>query len=281
MYVKAYAKINAYLDVISKKDDGYHNLDMVMLPLELHDSLQVSVLINSYDSYITCDHIELKEAKYNLINKTIAEMKKRYGIKETFNVVVHKEIPIAAGLGGGSSNSAATIRAIEHLCKLKLDEKERIDLAKSLGADVPFCLLNTPARVKGIGEDVRPIKLKKKYNVIIIKPEQGLSTKHVFDLADTMELEHGNGDAVEEALVKGDDEALARAMFNSLEKPSISVVPEIQKVKDMFHQDGFEMVLMSGSGSSIYALTTDNKLAQQKAKKYEKEGYDVYLTRTL
>ena len=281
MYVKAYAKINAYLDVISKRDDEYHNLDMVMLPLELHDSIQISILYNSHDSYVTCDHIELKEAKYNLINKTIAEMKKRYGLKETFNVVVHKEIPIAAGLGGGSSNAAATIRAIEHILKLKLSNEERLDLAKSLGADVPFCLLNQPARVTGIGENVRPIKLKKKYNIIIIKPEEGLSTKTVFNYADTLELEHGNGDDVEKALVSGDDELLAKSLFNSLEKPAISLVDSIQKVKDMLHKDGFDMVLMSGSGSSVFALTTDLKKAQHMVHKYEKEGYDVYLTRTL
>ena len=281
MYVKAYAKINAYLDVISKRDDEYHNLDMVMLPIELHDSLQVSILYNTFDSYVTCDHIELKEAKYNLINKTIAEMKKRYGIKENFNVVVHKEIPICAGLGGGSSNAAATIKAIEHLLKLNLDPKEELDLAKSLGADVPFCLYNKPARVSGIGENVRPIKLKKKYNVLIIKPEEGLSTKKVFDICDNLNLPHGNGDNVEKALIDGDDEALAKNMFNSLEVASMSVVNEIKNVKEMLKKDGFDMVLMSGSGSAVFALTTDLRKAQLKYKKYEKEGYNVYLTRTL
>ena len=174
MYVKAYAKINAYLDVKSKREDGYHDLDMVMLPLELHDSIQISFLPFSKDSYITCDHVELQETKYNLINLTIAEMKKRYKIKDSFSVVVHKEIPISAGLGGGSSNAAATIRAINQLCKLNLSDEEKINLGKSLGADVPFCLDNVPARVGGIGENLKPFKLKKKYHVIIIKPEQGL-----------------------------------------------------------------------------------------------------------
>ncbi len=281
MYVKAFAKINVYLDVLSKRDDEYHNLDMVMLPIELHDSLKVSILYNTHDSYVTCDHIELKEAKYNLINKTINEMKKRYGIKENFNVVVHKEIPICAGLGGGSSNAAATIKALEKMLKLKLSPEEELDLAKSLGADVPFCLYNQAARVSGIGEFVKPISLKKKYNVLIIKPEEGLSTKKVFDLCDSMKLPHGNGDDVEKALIEGDDELLAKSMFNSLEIASMSVVEEIKKVKEKFKEDGFEMVLMSGSGSSVFALTTDVKKAQKMYKKYEKEGYEVYLTRTL
>ena len=208
-------------------------------------------------------------------------MKKRYKIKETFNVVVHKEIPIAAGLGGGSSNAAATIKAIEHLLKLKISDEERLDLAKSLGADVPFCLLNKPARVSGIGENIRPITLKKKYHVIIIKPEEGLSTKTVFNYADSLKLEHGNGDNVEKALVEGNDELLEKSLFNSLEKPAITLVDSIQKVKDRLHKDGFNLVLMSGSGSSVFALTTDYFKAQKAVRKYEKEGYDVYLTRTL
>ena len=281
LHIRSFAKINLCLNVVKKRDDGFHELDMVMLPIELHDSLQVSVLYNSYDSYVTCDHIELKEAKYNLINKTIAEMKKRYGIKQNFNVVVHKEIPICAGLGGGSSNAAATIKAIEHLAKLKLSPDEELDLGRSLGADVPFCLTNKAARVQGIGEYIRPISLKKRYHVLIIKPEEGLSTKHVFDVADKMDLPHGDADAVENALIEGNDEALAKSMFNALETASFTLVDEISKVKNMLKNDGFEMTLMSGSGSAVFALTTDLKKAQACYKKYEKEGYDVYLTRTL
>ena len=281
MYVKAYAKINAYLDVKSKREDGYHDLDMVMLPLELHDSIQISFLPFSKDSYITCDHVELQETKYNLINLTIAEMKKRYKIKDSFSVVVHKEIPISAGLGGGSSNAAATIRAINQLCKLNLSDEEKINLGKSLGADVPFCLDNVPARVGGIGENLKPFKLKKKYHVIIIKPEQGLSTKKVFEYADTLELDHGNGDLVEEALVNGDDELLAKSVFNSLEKASINLVNKIQDIKDMFYKDGLKIVLMSGSGSAVFALTDNRALAHKLYKKYEKDGHDVYLTKTL
>ncbi len=281
MYIKAFAKINAYLDVLSKREDGYHNLDMIMLPLELHDSLQVTFLPYSNDSYVVCDHVELKETKYNLINKTLIEMKNRYNIKDNFNIIVHKEIPISAGLGGGSSNAAATIKALCHLLKLKLSKEELLDLAKTLGADVPFCLDNIPARVSGIGESLKPIKLKKRYNVLIIKPEEGLSTKHVFEYADTIKLDHGNGDKVEEALISGDDNLLAESVFNSLEKPSISLLSKIQDIKNMLFNDGLKIVLMSGSGSAVFALSSDHSLMQKLYKKYKKEGYDVFLTRTL
>lgn len=281
MFVKAYAKINLFLDVISKREDGYHDLNMVMLPLELHDSIEIESSPALADSFITTDHVDLQISKFNLINKTLAEMKKRYGIKQNFIINVHKEIPISAGLGGGSSNSAAVIKAIKHISKLKLTPEEEINLGASLGADVPFCLANTPAHVEGIGEKVTPIKMKKKYEVLIIKPEQGLSTRKVFELADTMILDHSEIDGVIKALETGDEALLEKSMFNALEKPSISMLPEIQKVKDTLKDAGFKIVMMSGSGSSVFALTTDKKFAAAKYHEFEKKGYEVYLTRTL
>ncbi len=281
MFVKAYAKINLYLDVIGKREDGYHDLNMVMLPLELHDSIEIETSPVLSDCFITTDHVDLQVAKFNLITKTVTEMKKRYGIKQNFIINVHKEIPISAGLGGGSSNSAAVIKAIKSLTKLKLDPEEEINLGTSLGADVPFCLANQPAHVEGIGEKVTPIKLKKKFDVIIIKPSKGLSTRKVFELADTLELDHSQIDDIITALKTGDEELLAKSMFNSLEKPSISLVPEIQKMKDELKKAGFKMVLMSGSGSSVFALTSNHKLAVAKYREFDKKGYEVYLTRTL
>lgn len=281
MYVKAYAKINLFLDVLSKRDDGYHNLDMVMLPVELHDLIQIDSSPSLKDNFITTDHVDLQVTKYNLITATLKEMDKRYNLKKRYIVTVHKEIPISAGLGGGSSNAAAVIKAIEHYEKLKLSNEEEVNLGVSLGADVPYCLANKPAHVEGIGEKVTPIKMKKKYDVIIIKPSEGLSTKKVFTVSDEMELEHGDVNQVIKALETGDDALLERSLFNGLEKASISLVPEIQKVKDTLKAMGFKLVLMSGSGSSVFALTTDHKFAFSKYHELERKGYEVYLTRTL
>ena len=281
MIVKAYAKINVYLDVLSKRDDGYHELEMVMLPLELHDVIEIESLIGLRDSYVTCDHVELQETKYNLINTTVNKLRDLYHFKQNFNIKVHKEIPISAGLGGGSSNAAATLKAFNHYLKLKLNDDEMNAIGKTIGADVPFCLYNKPALVRGIGEEITPISLKHQYYVLIIKPERGLSTKRVFEKADTIELDHGNVNAVVEALKNGDDETLADSMFNSLEKASLLMVPEIQDVKDMLKKDGLKMVMMSGSGSAVYALSTDVNKMKALYKKYEKAGLEVYLTKTL
>lgn len=281
MIVKAYAKINVYLDVLSKREDGYHEMEMVMLPLELHDVIEIESLIGLRDSYVTCDHVELQETKYNLINTTVCKLRDLYHFKQNFNIKVHKEIPISAGLGGGSSNAAATLKAFNHYLKLKLSDEEMNAIGKTIGADVPFCLYNKPALVRGIGEEITPITLNHQYYVLIIKPERGLSTKHVFEKADTIELDHGDVNAVVNALKKGDDDAFAASMFNSLEKASLLMVPEIQDVKDMLKKDGLKMVMMSGSGSAVYALSTDANKMKALHKKYEKAGLEVYLTKTL
>jgi len=281
MYVKAYAKINIYLDVKSKRDDGYHDLDMVMLPLELHDSIDFEYVPFLQDCYITCDHVELKETKYNSINMTIKAMREKYKFKQNYSVLVHKEIPICAGMGGGSSNAAATIKGLASLLKINMTPEDQLEIATSVGADVPYCLVNKPAHVEGIGEKVTVIPMKKQYHVIVIKPTLGLSTEKVFKESDKDEYEHGNINNVIEALKNGDDELLASSMFNSLEKTSIRLVPEIQEIKDMLKGDGFKLVLMTGSGSCVFALTDNFRKAYSATKKYDKKGYEVYLTKTL
>lgn len=280
-HLKAYAKINLFLDVVGKREDGYHDLNMIMLPLELHDTIFIEPIAYLRDDYITCDHVELQETKYNLISATLKEMKKRYGYNDKFNIIIHKEIPISAGLGGGSSNSAAVIKYLEEYKKLNLPKEEELDLAKSLGCDVPYCLLNKPAHVTGVGEKIELIPMKKQFYVLVVKPLKGCSTKKVFALADEMELEHSDPSNVIKALADGDEELLSKSVFNSLEKASATFVPEIYDVEKMLRKDGFKVVLMSGSGSSVVALTLDKKLVTSMYRKYEKLDYDVILTKTL
>ena len=280
MYAKAFAKINIYLDVLDRKEDGYHNLDMVMLPLELHDVIEIEYLPYLRDTYIVCDRVEESETKYDLIHQTLDAFRKKFNVGGNMNITVHKEIPICAGLGGGSSNAAACLKAFKKIFKVKMEPEEELDFTLKLGADVPYCMANVPAHVEGIGEKVTPIKCAKRFHVIIIKPKLGLSTKKVFDASDNFTLKHGDVNKVIKALETGDENLLAEGMFNSLEEVSISLVPEIQQIKDMLKKDGFKCVLMTGSGSCVFALTTDARLAYSKYLKYDGKGYDVYLTKT-
>ena len=281
MYVKAPAKINLYLDVLGKREDGYHNLNMVMLPLELHDTIDFEHVPNAHYTHIVSDTIERQIINHNSIYRTHELLVKNFDYKQNFIVRVHKEIPIYAGMGGGSSNAAAAFKVFKRAGKLKLTEEEETNLLLKVGADVPFCYKNVPAHVEGIGEKVTPIKVKKQYYVLIIKPKQGLSTKDVFEACDKYELKHGNVNDVIKALETGNDKLLAQSMFNALEDVSMDLCPEVKKVKEMMLKDGFNCVLMTGSGSCVYALTTNYSLAFSKHLKYEHKGYEVYLTKTL
>ena len=281
MYVKAPAKINLYLDVLGKREDGYHDLDMVMLPLEMHDTISFERVPNARYTHIVSDTVERQIINHNSIYRTHELLEKQYGYKHNFIIKVHKEIPIYAGLGGGSANAAAALRYFKRVGKLKMTEEEEINFCTQIGADVPFCLKNVPAHVEGIGEKITPIKVKKQYFVLIIKPKQGLSTKIVFTECDKHNLKHGNVNDVIKALETGDDKLLANSLFNSLEEVSMELCPEVKEVKGMLLKDKFKAVLITGSGSCVFALTTNYTFALSKFLKYEHKGYEVYLTKTV
>lgn len=278
--VKSYAKINISLRVVSKRSDGYHELDSVMVPIELHDSIIITTLKNSYDNFVTVDDFSNGLIHYNLASSGINALAKKYGFSTKFRVYIHKVIPMQAGLGGGSSNAAFTMKAVNSMLKLNATDEEIIELAAPLGADIPFFVKCEPARCKGIGEKINPIKIKNNYYVLIVKPTSGCSTKEVFAIADKKEYKPVDIDNVIKALEEGDDDLLAECMGNSLEDAAISLVPEIAQIKDTLKAAGLKLVLMSGSGSTVFALSTDASPLKKVAKQLE-DKYIVELTKIL
>ena len=280
LLLKSYSKINICLNVVGKREDGYHELDMIMLPLQLHDSILFSELPNARNHYVTIDDFSLGLLKYNLATKTIDKMSDMYHFNNKFRVTIHKVIPMQSGLGGGSSNSGTVINALNQYLKLNLSNDELITIATGLGADVPFFVFNKPARCRGIGEKLEFINIKNDYYVLIVKPEQGCSTEGVYNVSDTMDLPLGDVDKVKKALEEGDDDLLADSIFNALEEPAISLVPEIQVIKDKLKIAGLKIVQMTGSGSAVFALSTDKRLIKSVAKSLENQ-YLVEVTKVL
>ncbi len=278
--VKSYAKINLILNCLGKRKDGYHELDMVMLPIELHDSIIIGKLQNGTDNFVTIDDFSIGNIQYNLATFAIDKLSAKYGFNQKFRVFIHKVIPTEAGLGGGSSNAAFTLKAVNKMMKLNISDDELIEISKSLGADIPFFIKCVPARARGIGEILEPIEVKNNYEILIVKPTQGLSTKDVFDKSDETTFKVGNVDDVIKALKEGDDDLLAKSINNSLEPAAISLVPEIQSIKDKLYNLGFKIVQMSGSGTSVFALSTDKRLVK-KAEKILEDDYIVVRTRIL
>ena len=279
--VKSYAKINISLAIKEKRSDGYHELDSVMVPIELHDSIIISPLPSTtHDNFVTVDDFSNGLIHYNLASSAVEALTNKYKSDAHFRIYIHKVIPMQAGLGGGSSNAAFTAKAVNDMLKLNATNEELIELTAPLGADIPFFINCVPSRCKGIGEKMEPIEIKNNYYVIIVKPSKGCSTKEVFALADSKPYKEVNIDKVLEALASGDDDMLAANMGNALEEAAISLVPEIQEIKDYLKSQGLNMVLMSGSGSSVFALSQDKKQLKNIALAIE-DKWTVEVTKLL
>ena len=280
LHVRSFAKINISLNITKKREDGFHELDSVMLPISLHDSLVISKLNNAPDNYVTVDDFSIGTFSYNLATFSIEKLQSIYHFNDKVRILIHKVIPIQAGLGGGSSNAAFTMKAVNSMLKLGATDEELIDIAKTLGCDIPFFIKCKPARVQGVGEILSPIAVKNNYYVLIVKPEAGCSTKEIYAISDTMDLKTCNIDNVIQALENGDDELLANSISNALQEPAIKSVPAIQRIIDELHESGLKMVQVTGSGSAVFALSTDKKLLKNILKQLE-EKYEVELAKVM
>jgi 4-diphosphocytidyl-2-C-methyl-D-erythritol kinase len=281
LVLKSYAKINVSLRVLGRNKDGYHDLEMVFLPLDLHDVIEISKFPHSPDSFITCDDIGLQNEHHNLCMKALELMRKQYGFKEEFNIHIHKEIPFAAGLGGGSSNAATVMMGLVQLLRLKTEPEVLNHIALQIGADVPYFFNPKPAKVSGIGEVIEPFKVKKSYFCLLIKPKEGLHTKTVYEACDAyFDKDPLRTSDVIKALQEGDDALLESSMHNDLYEPAKKLLPVVGEIVSSLKKNGFPLSAMTGSGSACFALSNDLHKCKEAMKKYESHGYSVILTKT-
>jgi len=273
---RAYAKINLTLDVLGRREDGYHDLSMVMVPLQLHDLL--SIEIAEEDSF-ACNVKYLGNNEHNSIIKAIGLMKERYGIKEHFKIELLKYIPMQAGLGGGSSNAAATIILLNQMLQLRLSQKELQELADSIGKDVTYCLYSRPALVEGTGEKVTFITNNCEFGVLLVKPSAGVATGEAYLALDQNPYQHYPPAPMIAALAAGDYEAMVHNLGNSLCDASKRLLPLIGKIERQLKEFGFDGVLMSGSGSCVFATTQDSELLERAAEHFRKQYYFVFKTK--
>lgn len=270
MIIKAFAKINLAIDVKKKDENGYHDIDMVTLPITLHDVLEMEQLISRHGIFITSDDPSLICDEGNLAFKALKAMEDNFSFSKGYRIQIYKRIPMNAGLGGGSADAAGIIRAICKLYNMDAHDPKIIKVARSIGSDVPFCLLNKPARVLGTGENIIPLDSKLDYHVIIVKPHKGLSTKDVYEKYDTIpeeEREHPDISALIEAIKIGDEQKMFENMKNGLYKPASLLCPVISEILNDFKKMGFPLYSMTGSGNACFALSKDLEQIE-KAKNY-------------
>ena len=279
MKVKAYAKINLALDVVRKREDGYHELEMVMAPITLHDLIYINtiesgIIIETNSKVIPTD-------KRNIMYKVVALMKERYGIKKGVKIYVYKHIPTQAGLAGGSADGAAVIKAMNKLFYLNLTEEQMATLGKEVGADIPFCVYQKMALVRGIGEKLEFIDHPFECKVLLVKPKKGVSTKKSFNSLDLNKAIHQDCKLMVKGIYEDDYQTVIDNLQNTLEEPSIKMVPEINDIKQAMLEIGFDGALMSGSGSCVFGLTRDDKILEKGFKYFKGKYYFVRKTEIL
>ena len=281
MISKSFAKINLSLKVTGVRDDGYHLLEMVNLPITLHDIIILERLPKNVGTYVVCDDPGLSSLKHNLCSKALNLMKEKYGFTDNFLIKIHKEIPFAAGLGGGSSNAATVLLGLNKILHLGASLDELSEIGLKIGADVPFFLRNKPMEVTGIGENMKEIKVKRNWHILLVKPQQGVSTADVYKICDSFPKTSVNTSLVEEGLAEYDEIKIARGIGNDLMAPAESLLPEIGEVYSLLRKMNFPIVSMSGSGSCCFALSKEESQCKDAFRKLDKMGYIVRLAKIL
>lgn len=279
--IRALAKINLAIDVLDRREDGYHDIDMITIPLKLHDSVEITPLGPNYDTYLFCDDPTIICDESNLAYKALDKMKENFDMNGEYRMFIYKKIPVEAGLGGGSADAAAIIRAISnYMPKDKIDEKKLYDIALSIGSDVPFCLFNKPARIRGRGEIIEPIKVAYPYYVLIVKPQIGLATKTVYDGFDQIKekIRRPDINRLMKALENDDQEEMKKSMVNVLSVPAIRALPLISTLLEEMEMMNLVLNGMSGTGSACFALSKDKKLLERASHVFAGEGHSTYIT---
>ena len=268
MKVQARAKINLALDVVERMDNGYHALDMIMAPISIYDEIEVE---KNAETIVTCEDMKLPEN--NTISKMIQVLKETYHIPSHYKVTLKKHIPAQAGLGGGSADAAAVCKAILKLENIEETEENLFELSKQVGADVPFCIHDKWARVQGIGEKIIPIDSDWQFDILVVKPDFGISTANAFSKWKESRPFHPDVDLVESSIRDQNMDLLYQTMANALEPIAFEMEPELKQVKMDMEDAGLVRILMSGSGSSMLGFSVDEDVIMQ-AYEQLKEKYD-------
>lgn len=271
VYIKARAKVNLSLEILDKREDNYHNLKSVFQKINLYDEIYIYKTKN--DDFELDTNIEELNNKENIIYKAYIKLKKRFKVISGVKVVLNKQIPMQAGLAGGSTDCASFLIGMNKLFNLNLSKYQIINLGKSLGADVVPCMYNKAVLAEGIGEIITKIDTNFKYYILVIKPEIFCNTKEMYNKLDSKQrsLKMGIAENLISALESNNIELLANNLFNSFEE-----VVDAELIKDELINNRALGALLSGSGSCVFGIFR-NKEDAKFAYKNLKDKYKTYI----
>lgn len=280
LMLKSLGKINLGLDVLGRRENGYHDVRMVMQTVYLYDQITLTktkkpgIVLETNLFFLPVD-------EGNLAYRAAKLLMDEFDIKEGVHIQLEKHIPVAAGMAGGSSNAAAVLYGINRMFSLGLSMEELMERGVTLGADVPYCIMRGTVLAEGIGEILTPLPPMPKCYVLIAKPPISVSTKLVYEKLDSHEIEnHPDIDGILEGLKGQDIKKVASSMGNVLEKVTIEEYPVIEEIKNVMKDEGALNAMMSGSGPTVFGIFDDKNTARAAADKIKKLqlAKQVYVT---
>lgn len=280
MKINANAKINLSLDITGKRPDGYHNVCMIMQETDLCDSLEVKLKKEPIIDF-WCDKKIVDKDEDNIAYKAAALFLKKTGAMHGCSIRLQKSIPDGAGLGGGSADAAAVLKALNELCGNPLDQKKLRELGLSLGADVPFCIMGGTAIAEGVGEILTPLSGIDKKWITLIKPDFSVSTAEAYRMIDSFDLPHPDVHKAAKYIKQGDMEALYKVCANVFEYAIAENHPQIKKLKEYFMSHGARFAMMSGSGPTVYGIFDSFQGAKAALNALNEQNYEVKVARFI
>lgn len=281
MFIKhAHAKINLALDVLYKRDDGFHEVEMVMTTIDLADELifdelpEDNIIVTTNKHYLPVDENNLVYRAANLI-------KDKYNIKKGIKIHIEKNIPVAAGLAGGSADAASTLKGLNELWNLNISMSELQILGAEIGSDVPFCIYGKTALATGRGEIITPLPTPPFCWIVLIKPRYGVSTKDVYENLNLSNIKHADIKSMIKSIENKDYSLMCDSLGNSLENSTFEIKPELKDLKDRVYKYGADGVLMSGSGTTIFALVDTESKRNRIINSLDRRNYGIYSVRLM
>ncbi|MDD6231696.1 4-(cytidine 5'-diphospho)-2-C-methyl-D-erythritol kinase [Frisingicoccus sp.] len=256
--MKALAKVNLGLDVIRRREDGYHEVKMIMQTVRLYDRIILEKTQKGISMETNLSFLPVNEQ--NIAYRAAKMLMDEFHIQSGLHIKIDKHIPVAAGMAGGSTDGAAVLYGVNKIFELGLTKRQLMERGVKLGADVPYCIMRGTVLSEGIGEILTPVPSLPDCHILIAKPPVSVSTKHVYENLKLDKIEkHPDIDGMIEALRMEDLHGVTQRMENVLETVTIPEHPEIQQIKDLMIKDGALNALMSGSGPTVFGIFDDRE----------------------
>ena len=276
----SYAKINLSLDVLGKRTDGYHDVEMIMQTVSLYDLVLVDKTETAISISTNLKYLPVNEK--NIAYKAALEFFDYTGISGGCKIMIHKNIPVAAGLAGGSSNAAAVLCSLNKLYNTNLSPYTLMEIGSKLGADVPYCIMGGTALATGIGQTLTPLPSISKCTILIVKPHISVSTGAIYKAIDTVQIDNRpNTKAMIDALDRNDINAVSDNLSNVMGTVTESMYPIIKGIRRKMLLNGALGAVMSGSGPTVFGIFPNYETAKKSHDSFYYQFKEVYITSTI